>query len=62
MGPQDNIQEEDDEEMEEDMVLAEVDSGDDSTVTLTVNQPTMKVSLQTLLCPVLLQAADLQEE
>ena len=31
MGPQDNIQEEDDEEMEEDMVLVEVDSGDDST-------------------------------
>ena len=30
MGPQDNIQE-DEEEIEEDMVLAEVDSGDDST-------------------------------
>ena len=31
MGPQDNIQEEDEEESEEEVVLAEVDSGDDST-------------------------------
>ena len=31
MGPKDNIQEEDEEESEEEVVLAEVDSGDDST-------------------------------
>ena len=31
MGPQDNIKEEDEEEIEEEVVLAEVDSGDDST-------------------------------
>ena len=30
MGPQDNIQEEDEEESEEEVDLAEVDSGDDS--------------------------------
>lgn len=32
MGPQDNIQEEDEEESEEEVDLAEVDSGDDSRV------------------------------
>ena len=31
MDPQDNIKEEDEEEIEEEVVLAEVDSGDDST-------------------------------
>ena len=31
MGPQDNIQEEDEEESEDEVVLAEVDSGDDSS-------------------------------
>ena len=65
MGPQDNNQEEDEEESEEEVDLAEVDSTvvmTQETVIWTVNQPKMTVSLQMLLCLILLQAPDLEEE
>ena len=58
MGPQDNIQEEDEEESEE-VVLAEVDSGDDSTDSYLDSESTDD---EMLLCLILLQAPDLEEE